>query len=54
MQVAAYGGKLRYTLSYTAGAQGSPLSDPDVQITVSMGLPHQVGRRGTVKAREHP
>ena len=54
MQVAAYGGKLQYTLSYTAGAQGSPLSDPDVQITVSMGLPHQVGRRGTVKAREHP
>nr|XP_044625887.1 basement membrane-specific heparan sulfate proteoglycan core protein isoform X8 [Equus asinus] len=32
-KVAAYGGKLRYTLSYTAGAQGSPLSDPDVQIT---------------------
>lgn len=35
LQVAAYGGKLRYTLSYTTGAQGSPLSDPDVQITVS-------------------
>lgn len=33
LQVAAYGGKLRYTLSYTAGPQGSPLSDPDVQIT---------------------
>ncbi|KAM7098229.1 basement membrane-specific heparan sulfate proteoglycan core protein isoform 13-T13 [Molossus nigricans] len=32
-KVAAYGGKLRYTLSYTAGAQGSSLSDPDVQIT---------------------
>uniref|UniRef100_G3SPQ7 Basement membrane-specific heparan sulfate proteoglycan core protein n=1 Tax=Loxodonta africana TaxID=9785 RepID=G3SPQ7_LOXAF len=32
-KVAAYGGKLHYTLSYTAGAQGSPLSDPDVQIT---------------------
>ncbi|XP_073089464.1 basement membrane-specific heparan sulfate proteoglycan core protein isoform X4 [Manis javanica] len=32
-KVAAYGGKLRYTLSYTAGAQSSPLSDPDVQIT---------------------
>ncbi|XP_053776217.1 basement membrane-specific heparan sulfate proteoglycan core protein isoform X1 [Desmodus rotundus] len=32
-KVAAYGGKLRYTLSYTSGAQGSPLSDPDVQIT---------------------
>ncbi|XP_053064616.1 basement membrane-specific heparan sulfate proteoglycan core protein isoform X8 [Acinonyx jubatus] len=32
-KVAAYGGKLRYTLSYTAGAHGSPLSDPDVQIT---------------------
>ncbi|KAM6218940.1 basement membrane-specific heparan sulfate proteoglycan core protein [Rhynchocyon petersi] len=32
-KVAAYGGKLRYTLSYTAGAQGSPLSDPSVQIT---------------------
>ncbi|XP_068395211.1 basement membrane-specific heparan sulfate proteoglycan core protein isoform X3 [Eschrichtius robustus] len=32
-KVAAYGGKLQYTLSYTAGAQGSPLSDPDVQIT---------------------
>ncbi|XP_023578281.1 basement membrane-specific heparan sulfate proteoglycan core protein isoform X8 [Octodon degus] len=31
-KVAAYGGKLRYTLSYTAGPQGSPLSDPDVQI----------------------
>lgn len=39
LQVAAYGGKLRYTLSYTAGAQGSPLSDPDVQITVSRWLP---------------
>uniref|UniRef100_G1TN89 Basement membrane-specific heparan sulfate proteoglycan core protein n=1 Tax=Oryctolagus cuniculus TaxID=9986 RepID=G1TN89_RABIT len=32
-KVAAYGGKLRYTLSYTAGPQGSPLSDPDIQIT---------------------
>ncbi|KAK2507936.1 hypothetical protein MC885_016530, partial [Smutsia gigantea] len=32
-KVAAYGGKLRYTLSYTAGVQSSPLSDPDVQIT---------------------
>uniref|UniRef100_A0A4X2MBN1 Basement membrane-specific heparan sulfate proteoglycan core protein n=1 Tax=Vombatus ursinus TaxID=29139 RepID=A0A4X2MBN1_VOMUR len=32
-KVDAYGGKLRYILSYTAGAQGSPLSDPDVQIT---------------------
>uniref|UniRef100_A0A8C5L5G0 Basement membrane-specific heparan sulfate proteoglycan core protein n=1 Tax=Jaculus jaculus TaxID=51337 RepID=A0A8C5L5G0_JACJA len=31
-KVAAYGGKLRYTLSYTAGPQGSPLSDPDIQI----------------------
>ncbi|XP_060061512.1 basement membrane-specific heparan sulfate proteoglycan core protein isoform X2 [Erinaceus europaeus] len=31
-KVAAYGGKLRYTLSYTAGVQSSPLSDPDVQI----------------------
>lgn len=39
MQVAAYGGKLRYTLSYTAGGQGSPLSDPDVQITVSTWTP---------------
>ena len=39
LQVAAYGGKLRYTLSYTAGAHGSPLSDPDVQITVSTWLP---------------
>lgn len=36
LQEAAYGGKLRYTLSYTGGAQGSSLSDPDVQITVSM------------------
>ncbi|XP_055978752.1 basement membrane-specific heparan sulfate proteoglycan core protein [Sorex fumeus] len=32
-KVGAYGGKLRYTLSYRAGPQGSPLSDPDVQIT---------------------
>uniref|UniRef100_A0A5F8HHC1 Basement membrane-specific heparan sulfate proteoglycan core protein n=1 Tax=Monodelphis domestica TaxID=13616 RepID=A0A5F8HHC1_MONDO len=32
-KVDAYGGKLRYILSYTTGAQGSPLSDPDVQIT---------------------
>ncbi|KAM5269991.1 basement membrane-specific heparan sulfate proteoglycan core protein isoform 5-T5 [Hipposideros larvatus] len=32
-KVAAYGGKLRYTLSYRGGAQGSPLSDPDIQIT---------------------
>lgn len=36
LQVAAYGGKLRYTLSYRGGVQGSPLSDPDIQITVSM------------------
>ena len=33
--MAAYGGKLRYPLSYTAGPQGSPLLDPDIQITVS-------------------
>lgn len=39
LQVAAYGGKLRYTLSYTAAGQGSPLSDPDVQITVSTWIP---------------
>lgn len=45
LQVAAYGGKLRYSLSYTAGAQGSPLSDPDVQITVSTWVPHQADRR---------
>ncbi|XP_058532481.1 basement membrane-specific heparan sulfate proteoglycan core protein isoform X2 [Ochotona princeps] len=32
-KVAAYGGKLRYTLSYVSGPQGSPLSDPDIQIT---------------------
>nr|XP_019568140.1 PREDICTED: basement membrane-specific heparan sulfate proteoglycan core protein isoform X7 [Rhinolophus sinicus] len=32
-KVAAYGGKLRYTLSYRGGVQGSPLSDPDIQIT---------------------
>ncbi|XP_039710566.1 basement membrane-specific heparan sulfate proteoglycan core protein isoform X7 [Pteropus medius] len=32
-KVAAYGGKLRYTLSYSAGPQSSPLSDPDIQIT---------------------
>ncbi|XP_069893790.1 basement membrane-specific heparan sulfate proteoglycan core protein isoform X4 [Dipodomys merriami] len=32
-KVAAYGGKLRYTLSYSAGPQGSPVSDPDIQIT---------------------
>lgn len=47
LQVAAYGGKLRYTLSYTSGAQGSPLSDPDVQITVSTWIPCQVGGRGS-------
>lgn len=43
-QVAAYGGKLRYTLSYTSGPQGSPLSDPDIQITVS-SLESTVGRQ---------
>lgn len=45
LQVAAYGGKLRYTLSYTAELQGSPLSDPDVQIMVST-WPSGRGRRG--------
>lgn len=49
LQVAAYGGKLRYTLSYTAGPQGSPLSDPDVQITVSIWMPCWVGRRAGLK-----
>ncbi|XP_029434740.1 basement membrane-specific heparan sulfate proteoglycan core protein isoform X5 [Rhinatrema bivittatum] len=32
-KVAAYGGRLRYTLSYNAGARGSALPDADVQIT---------------------
>ncbi|KAM6434636.1 basement membrane-specific heparan sulfate proteoglycan core protein isoform 6-T6 [Liasis olivaceus] len=32
-QVGSYGGRLRYTLSYTAGGRGTPLPDADVQIT---------------------
>lgn len=47
LQVAAYGGKLRYTLSYTAGAQGSSLSDPDVQIMVSTWISCWAGRWGS-------
>ncbi|XP_054857961.1 basement membrane-specific heparan sulfate proteoglycan core protein isoform X3 [Eublepharis macularius] len=31
-KVGSYGGRLRYTLSYDAGATGSPLPDPNVQI----------------------
>lgn len=49
-QVAAYGGKLRYTLSYTAAPQSSPLSDPDIQITVSTWIPCQAGSRGSQSA----
>ncbi|XP_063173518.1 basement membrane-specific heparan sulfate proteoglycan core protein isoform X2 [Candoia aspera] len=32
-KVGAYGGHLRYTLTYTAGGRGTPLPDADVQIT---------------------
>ncbi|KAL8198220.1 UNVERIFIED_CONTAM: Basement membrane-specific heparan sulfate proteoglycan core protein, partial [Gekko kuhli] len=32
-KVGSYGGRLRYTLSYDAGGRGSPLPDPNVQIT---------------------
>ncbi|XP_060115564.1 basement membrane-specific heparan sulfate proteoglycan core protein [Heteronotia binoei] len=32
-KVGSYGGRLRYTLSYEAGGRGSPLPDPNVQIT---------------------
>ncbi|XP_067328852.1 basement membrane-specific heparan sulfate proteoglycan core protein isoform X3 [Anolis sagrei] len=32
-KVGSYGGRLRYTLSYTAGVRGTPLPDADVQIT---------------------
>ncbi|XP_039611708.1 basement membrane-specific heparan sulfate proteoglycan core protein isoform X4 [Polypterus senegalus] len=32
-KVGSYGGRLRYTLSYNAGARGSPLRDADVQIS---------------------
>ncbi|RLV89744.1 hypothetical protein DV515_00014742 [Chloebia gouldiae] len=32
-KVGSYGGRLRYTLTYTPGAQGAPLPDADVQIT---------------------
>ncbi|CAM9944593.1 unnamed protein product [Lampetra fluviatilis] len=31
-KVTAYGGKLRYTLSYSAGPQGSPIPDADLHI----------------------
>lgn len=36
MQVSAYGGKLKYTISYVPGPRGSPIEDADVQIIVSM------------------
>ncbi|XP_069730950.1 basement membrane-specific heparan sulfate proteoglycan core protein isoform X7 [Phaenicophaeus curvirostris] len=32
-KVGSYGGRLRYTLSYTPGGQGAPLPDADIQIT---------------------
>ncbi|XP_063001421.1 basement membrane-specific heparan sulfate proteoglycan core protein [Elgaria multicarinata webbii] len=32
-KVGSYGGRLRYTLSYNAGARGTPLPDADVQLT---------------------
>ncbi|XP_032087651.1 basement membrane-specific heparan sulfate proteoglycan core protein isoform X2 [Thamnophis elegans] len=32
-KVGSYGGRLRYTLSYSAGGRGTPLPDADVQIT---------------------
>ncbi|XP_062822809.1 basement membrane-specific heparan sulfate proteoglycan core protein isoform X3 [Anolis carolinensis] len=32
-KVGSYGGRLRYTLTYTAGGRGTPLPDADVQIT---------------------
>ncbi|XP_041129698.1 basement membrane-specific heparan sulfate proteoglycan core protein-like isoform X5 [Polyodon spathula] len=31
-KIGSYGGRLRYTLSYNAGARGSPVPDADVQI----------------------
>lgn len=33
-QVGSYGGRLRYTLTYTPGGRGAPLPDADIQITV--------------------
>uniref|UniRef100_A0A7M4G0V1 Basement membrane-specific heparan sulfate proteoglycan core protein n=1 Tax=Crocodylus porosus TaxID=8502 RepID=A0A7M4G0V1_CROPO len=32
-KVGSYGGRLRYTLSYSSGGRGTPLPDADVQIT---------------------
>ncbi|XP_039223672.1 basement membrane-specific heparan sulfate proteoglycan core protein isoform X11 [Crotalus tigris] len=32
-KVGSYGGRLRYTLAYSAGGRGTPLPDADVQIT---------------------
>ncbi|XP_049659348.1 basement membrane-specific heparan sulfate proteoglycan core protein isoform X12 [Accipiter gentilis] len=32
-KVGSYGGRLRYTLTYTPGGQGAPLPDVDIQIT---------------------
>ncbi|XP_072773405.1 basement membrane-specific heparan sulfate proteoglycan core protein isoform X6 [Taeniopygia guttata] len=32
-KVGSYGGRLRYTLTYTPGAQGAPQPDADIQIT---------------------
>ncbi|NXD29929.1 PGBM protein, partial [Spelaeornis formosus] len=32
-KVGSYGGRLRYSLSYTPGGQGAPLPDADIQIT---------------------
>lgn len=34
-QVQAYGGKLKYTISYVPGPRGAPIEDVDVQIIVS-------------------
>uniref|UniRef100_A0A7M4G0T5 Basement membrane-specific heparan sulfate proteoglycan core protein n=1 Tax=Crocodylus porosus TaxID=8502 RepID=A0A7M4G0T5_CROPO len=64
-KVGSYGGRLRYTLSYSSGGRGTPLPDADVQITVtsprlaaSMNLPlspQQYWKRpdGQPATREH-
>uniref|UniRef100_A0A452GNZ3 Basement membrane-specific heparan sulfate proteoglycan core protein n=1 Tax=Gopherus agassizii TaxID=38772 RepID=A0A452GNZ3_9SAUR len=44
-KVGSYGGRLRYTLSYSSGGRSAPLPDADVQITVR-GLP---GMEGAVR-----
>ncbi|OXB60717.1 hypothetical protein ASZ78_006080, partial [Callipepla squamata] len=60
-QVGSYGGRLRYTLTYTPGGWGGPLPDADIQITgnditlvaYQPELPPRTSRAFEIIFREH-